>query len=118
MGDWFADALRLWVHIRGNYIRTEEGVELYVYKDIVVWDRRHGQKASFALGEYIMFRSLDEMTPKNIQHELKHCDQIKARGGLVRFLPGYYYESAKAWIQTGNTDNNPFEQEATNAEGD
>jgi hypothetical protein len=118
MGDWFADVLRLWVQVRGTYVRTVEDVELYVYKDLTVWDRRHKRKAAFALGESVMFRSLDEMTPENIRHELKHCVQIKARGGLVRFLPRYYYESVKAWIRTRDTDNNPFEREAIAAEGE
>ena len=117
MGGWFADALRVWVQICGRYIRTEQGVELYVYKDVAAWDKRHTRKDAFALGEFIMFRSLDDMTPEILRHELKHCNQIAARGGLTLFLPGYYYESAKAWIQTGNANNNRFEQEAIKAEG-
>ncbi|RKY28734.1 MAG: hypothetical protein DRP83_00100 [Planctomycetota bacterium] len=116
MGDWLIDALRLWAQVRGHYIRTERGVELYCYKDTATWDRRHAQKTSFALGEIIMFRSMEDFTPRNLRHELKHCDQIRDRGGLVRFLPGYYYETVKAWLFTGDTDNNPFEQEAIRAE--
>jgi hypothetical protein len=117
MGDWCSDALRLWAQIRGVYVRDEAGVELYYYKDITSWDSKHGRKAAFALGDLIMFRTMEEMTPENIRHELKHCEQIKRRGGLLLFLPGYYYESAKAWVLTGDTDMNPFEQEAIRAEG-
>lgn len=116
MGDWCTDALRLWAHIVGDYAKVVEGVEIYYYKDIPAWDKKHGRKAAFALGNIVMFRSSEELTPASLRHELKHCEQIKARGGLVQFLPRYYYESVKAWVQTGDTDNNPFEQEAIQAE--
>ena len=116
MGDWFVDVLRLWAAIRGTYVRTENGVDLYVYKDPAAWDKTHKDRISFALGELIMFRDKEQLTPENLRHEMKHCEQIRKRGGFLRFYPGYCYESAKALVLTGDTDNNRFEREAIAAE--
>lgn len=116
MEDWYTDALRLWAQIRGHYVRTEEGVELFHYKDAQAWDRRHPNKLAFALGPLVMFRSRVDMTLPAVRHELKHCEQIRRVGGLLRLLPRYYYEALKALVLTGDTDNNPYEKEAIAAE--
>lgn len=117
MSGWVEDALHLWAHIRGEYQDTvEEGVELFRYKDIDLWDRKHKNKAAFALGDLIMYRSEHDITPKVLRHELRHCEQIRQHGGLCKFLPRYYYQMIKAWLLSGDTDNNPYEQDALRAE--
>jgi len=116
MGDWWADVARLWAQVRGRYIRTEDGVDLYVYKDLQVWDRRHRNKLAFALGPIVMFRSEGDMTPRVVRHEKKHSVQISKAGGFGRFILRYRYEQLKALLLTGDIDKNPLEQEAIAAE--
>jgi len=116
MGDWWTDVTRLWAQVRGHYVLTDQDVELYFYKDQRVWDSRHSGKVAFALGPVAMFRSEEDMTPENIRHELKHCEQIQKAGGFRKFFLKYRYGQLKALILTGDIDMNPLEQEALAAE--
>jgi len=116
---WFLDILHLWAHTRASYQGiTEEGVELFRYKNINLWDKKHKNKAAFALGDLIVYRSDEDFTPDVLRHELRHCEQIRRYGGLLNFLPRYYYQMIKAWLLSGDTDNNPYEQDAFSAEKD
>jgi hypothetical protein len=113
----FKGIMQHWAKTRGCLVEIIGDIELYCYKDVDAWDRNDSTKAAFTTGDMIMFRSCEEYEDKDIvKHELEHCRQIKSSGGFGMYIPRYIWESLKAWVLTGDTDNNPYEQKALQAE--
>jgi hypothetical protein len=107
-----------WADRRGTFVQEEDGAYVYYYNDLDRWNESDADKLAFTIGNVIMFRSKEDVTPAIIRHELTHVRQIRDGGGFPLFLPKYLVLMAAAYIFTGDTDNNPYEAEALRAELD
>jgi len=105
-----------WADRRGTFVREEDGAYVYYYNDLARWDESNKNKLAFTVGNVIMFRSEKDVTPGIIRHELTHVRQIRKSGGFPLFLPKYLVMMVAAYVFTGDTDNNPYEVEAFQAE--
>lgn len=113
MGGVVSDLAYIWASYAGDYVKTVNGVDFFVYRDLAKWDRIHPDKLAYSLGDCVMCRSLEDLTPDIERHELKHAEQISRVGGFGLFLPCYLWEELCARVAKRE---NKYETEAIDAE--
>jgi hypothetical protein len=111
------DLLTLYVASQGTCALTQEDTAFFVYnKPLETWDKEYPDKVAILLGNNVLVRSREELTPDVIKHELAHARQMRQYGGELVYRPLYLLSMLKAKILKGDTDKNPFEVEALAAE--